>query len=46
MMDCMSGMMDGMMGWMMGGLGLIGILLVVALGFAIAALAKYLFASR
>jgi hypothetical protein len=46
MMDCMSGMMDGMIGWMMGGMGLIGIMLVVALGLAIAALAKYLFAGR
>lgn len=31
------------MGWMMGGMGLVGLLLVVALVLAIAALAKYLF---
>lgn len=42
MMDCIGGTMP----WMMGGMGLIGILLVVALGLAIPALAKYLFAGR
>jgi hypothetical protein len=41
-MDCM----DGMMPWMMGGMGLIGILLVVALALAIAALVKHLFFSH
>lgn len=45
-MDCFGGMMDGMTGWMMGSMGLLGILLVVALGLAIAAMAKYLFADR
>ena len=39
MMDHMSGMMD----WMMSGTGLIGILLIVLLVLAVAALVKYLF---
>ena len=43
----MMNMMDGSMGvWMMGGMGLIGLLVVVLLMLAIAALAKYVFGSR
>lgn len=38
-MDHMSGVMDGMMG----GMGIIGILVIVLLGLAVAALVKYLF---
>lgn len=41
-------MMNGTMcaGWMMGGMGLIGLLVVIALVLAIAALAKFLFSRR
>lgn len=39
-MNCLD--MPGM-GWMMGGMGLVGLLLVIALVLAIAALLKYLF---
>ncbi len=37
----MMGMMDGM-GWMMAGMGLPGLLVVIVLGLAAAALLKYL----
>ncbi len=36
----MMGMMDGM-GWMMAGMGLLGLLVVIVLGLAVAALLKY-----
>jgi hypothetical protein len=39
MMDHMGGMMDGMMG----GMGIIGLLVIVLIGLAVAALIKYLF---
>jgi hypothetical protein len=39
MMDHMSGMMDAMMG----GMGIIGLLVIVLIGLAVAALIKYLF---
>lgn len=41
-------MMNGTMcgGWMMDGMGLVGLLVVIALVLAIAALVKYLFSKR
>jgi hypothetical protein len=38
--------MNGMMDWMMGGMGLVGLLLIIVLVLAAAALIKYLFSSR
>ncbi len=43
MMDCANGMMSGMMGW---GMGLFGLLVVLLLILASAALIKYLFSDR
>ena len=37
---------DGMMHWMTGGMGLIGVLVLIALVLAVAALVKYLFFTR